>query len=142
MAHKRTADHHFGPGRGMERLSADARQRWSCVKRRPGCCGLCCEVMRDFAGHASRRPKYKALEDSRKLNTEAFCVSLMSSLTRSCKHHSWHQTVSYEISRVCHVGATEGRLFVQLECSWWQVCEERVGPECFFPNCVAPVRHL
>ena len=57
----------------MERPSADAQKRRSSLKKRAGYCGFCCDVMRDFTGHASRLPNCKAHKYSRKLNTEEWC---------------------------------------------------------------------
>ena len=46
-------------------LSPDQLRAWKRIKARAGYCGLCCEVLRDFTGHASRRPNCRAHKDSR-----------------------------------------------------------------------------
>lgn len=43
---------------------------WTRIKKRAGYCGLCADVLRDYTGHASRRPRCKAHKDSRALIEE------------------------------------------------------------------------
>lgn len=48
------------------------QHKWKLIRKRAGYCGLCCDVLRDFTGHASRRPKCKAHPGSRSLTEEEF----------------------------------------------------------------------
>ena len=49
---------------------AAQEKRWQVIKKRAGYCGLCCDVLRDFQGHCSRRPKCKGHKDSRRLTED------------------------------------------------------------------------
>lgn len=51
-------------------VAAAREKKWQTIKKRAGYCGLCCDVLRDFAGHASRRPRCKSHQDSRRLTTD------------------------------------------------------------------------
>ena len=45
-------------------------KRWVTIKKRSGWCGLCVGVIRDYTGHASRRPNCKKKPNSRGLTLE------------------------------------------------------------------------
>ena len=51
--------------------------RWRTIKKRAGYCGLCCDVLRDLAGHCSRRPACKSHAHTRAL-TEDEVIALRS----------------------------------------------------------------
>jgi hypothetical protein len=51
--------------------AAEARERrWQVIKKQAGYCGLCCDVLRDFQGHGSRRPNCKSHKDSRRVTED------------------------------------------------------------------------
>jgi hypothetical protein len=50
--------------------SPEQAKAWIRIKKRAGYCGLCADVLRDYTGHASRRPRCKAHKDSRALTEE------------------------------------------------------------------------
>jgi hypothetical protein len=51
--------------------AAEARERrLQVIKKRAGYCGLCCDVLRDFQGHCSRRSNCKSHKDSRKMTED------------------------------------------------------------------------
>ena len=61
-----------------------ALERWAIIKKRAGYCGLCADVLRDFRGHASRRPRCKQHPESRPLTAEEL-MRLESEFWEECK---------------------------------------------------------
>ena len=51
-------------------VQAAMAKRWAVIRKRAGYCGLCCDILRDYAGHVGRRPACKAHKDSRSLTKE------------------------------------------------------------------------